>query len=299
MIFLGTAFCSDGNSLFPPTSSNKALVSLQIYDGTYNQIYLSTDPSFTVDNLGDAWSEHTKINATFDETLDPNSLGFSLQNTDHLVIRRREMGKMDWTIIHVKKVETIEDFNIHIIDTYARSGIEYEYSVSSYVNGIENSYVVNNVYSEFDGYYITDKDCLYGTVYNVDGCDTTQNTSRQVIELLNSKYMNVVSNSSINCSSGTVTGAFFKIYDDGLPNTEEGLQYRMAVTERLINKKPLILKIGDGRIWMIKASGTVSDTMDGHRAVRNLSFDWVEIGDVNDMKTLYMNGFSDIDSRWW
>ena len=50
---------------------------------------------------------------------------------------------------------------------------------------------------------------------------------------------------------------------------------------------------------MIKVSGVVNDAMDGHRDLRNLTFEWVEIGDVNDMRNLYLNGFSDVDSKWW
>ena len=299
MIFFGTAFCSDGNSLFPPTIKNDVLLAIQIFDGTYSQLYLGTDTSVTIHDLNDEWNFNTKMNANFDGDFDAGNAGFSLKNTDHVVVRRREFGTMDWTVIHVQKVEDIEDLNVHIIDKYARSGVEYEYSVSSFVNGVENSYIVNNVYSEFEGYYITDKDCLYGTIYNMDGADTTRNVTRQVVEMLNSKYMNVVSNSATNCDSGSITGTFFKVDAEGQIDQEASLRDRNAVKNRLANKKPLILKVGDGRIWMIKASGTVSDTMDGHRDLRNITFEWVEVGDVNDMKTLYMNGFSDVDQKWW
>lgn len=301
MIFLNTTFCSGGNSLFPSTTSQGTLLAIQVWDGTYNQIYLSTDTSMTVNNLNDEWTFETKMNATFnDGTLDAGNSGFSLRNTDHVVVRRRELGTMDWTVIYVQEVHTVEDLNVNIIDKYARSGVEYEYSVSSFVNGIENSYIINNVYSEFEGYYITDKDCLYGTIYNVDGCDTTRNVTNQVMEMLNSKYMNVVSNSALNCDSGSITAAFFKMDEDTKEiNREEGLKYRNSVKDRLANKKPLILKIDDGRIWMIKVSGSVNDVMDSHRDLRNITFEWVEVGDVNDMRTLYMNGLSDVDSRWW
>lgn len=300
MIFLGTAFCGDGNSLFPPAILKQELLSIQIFDGTYNQIYLSTDINMTVANLEDEWSYDTKMNAKFDGTLDAGNSGFSLRNTDHIVIRRRELGTLEWTTIFTRKTNTVEDFSVHIKDTYARSGVEYEYSVSSFVNGIENSYIIENVYSEFDGYYITDKDCLYGTVYNVDGCDTTRNISNQVIQMLNSKYMKVVSNSSLNCDSGSVTGAFIQIDNETKEiDRETGLKNRNSFKNRLANKKPLILKVDDGRIWMIKPSGIVSDVMDVHRDFRNITFEWTEIGDVNDMKSLYLNGFSDVNSQWW
>ena len=301
MIFLGTVFCSEAKSLFPPATINKPLISIQVFDGVYNQIYLSTDINMTVDALDDNWNFHTKMNATFEDgTLNAGNSAFSLHNTDTVVIRRREKGTLNWTVIYVKEIKTIDDFKIHFIDKYARSGVEYEYSVSSFINGVENSYVIENVYSEFDGYYITDKDCLYGTIFNVDGCDTTRNVSNQVVQMLNSKYMKVVSNSDINADSGSVTGAFIKIdTESGEAISLDSLEYRNVVKDRLANKKPLILKIHDGRIWMIKVSGNINDVMDGHKDLRNITFEWCEIGDVNDMRTLYINGFSDIDSRWW
>lgn len=300
MIFLGTTFFSDGNSLSPPTTiSTEQLISIQIFDGTYNHLYLSVDTNTSPQNFEDSWTFDTKLNASFDKDFDAGNSGFSLRNTDHVVIRRRELGQIEWVTIYVKEIKAVEDFSIHIIDKYARSGVEYEYSVSSFVNNIENSYIINNVYSEFDGYYITDKDCLYGTIYNIDGCNTTRNVSNQVVGLLNSKYMSVMSNSDINCDSGSVTGAFLKIDENCEFSREMSLQYRNTFKDRLANKKPLILKIDDGRIWMIKVSGNPTDTMNGHKDLRSITFDWVEIGNINDMKTLYMNGFSDVDSRWW
>ena len=271
---------------------------MQIFDGTYNQLYLSTDTKMTVNNLKDDWSYDTKMNAVFDTSLDAGNSGFSLRNTDHIVIRRREYGTAKWTVVYVKKAENISDFNIQFIDKYARSGINYEYSVSSFVNGVENSYLVNNVYSEFDGYYITDKDCLYGTIYN--NCDTSRAATGKLVELLNSKYMSVVSGSQLNCESGSITGSFFQIDEaSGKLMQEDGLNYRNALKNRLANKKPLILKVDDGRIWMIRVSGDVRDSANKHRNLRDISFEWVEIGDVNDMQALYRNGFSDVDSRWW
>ena len=112
--------------------------------------------------------------------------------------------------------------------------------------------------------------------------------------------MTVVSNSELNCDSGSISGTFLKMDDyDSEINRSASLEYRNNFKNRLANKKPLILKVDDGRIWMIRVTSNPNDNMGGHRDIRQISFQWVEIGDVNDMKTLYMNGFSDVDSRWW
>ncbi len=300
MIFLGTTFCSGKHTLSPIPTKVKSIIAIQIFDGTYNQLFLSSDTSLTVNNFDDEWTYDTKINADFNGSFDAGNVAFGVKTTDSLVIRRRELGTTDWIVIYVKEINKAEDFHLLIHDNYARAGVEYEYSLSSFCNGIENSFIIKNIYSDFSGYYITDKDSIYGTIYDVDGCDTSRNIANQTLQLLNSKYMTVVSNSNLNCDSGSITGTFIKIdCDDYTVDLNGGLQYRNEFKNRLTNKKPLILKIDDGRIWMIRVAGNPSDFQGGHRDIRQISFEWVEIGDVNDMRTLYMNGFSDVDKKWW
>ncbi len=300
MIFLGETFCSGRHTLFPPVNSIANITALQISNGEYSRIILSTNTELTINTISNEWDEYTVLNADFSKGLDAGNSAFTVANTDHVVIRRREIGSYDWTTIYVKETLTEDDFNFIIKDTYARAGVEYEYCVSSFLNGVENSYIIANVYSDFEGFYVTDKDCLYGTIYDVDGCNTSRNMAAQTLELLNSRYMTVVSNSSMDCDSGSITGTFLKM-DEANSNVDlqASLAYRNAFKSRLANKKPLILKIDDGRIWMIRVSTSPNDTVGNHPDIRQISFEWVEIGDVNDMKTLYRNGFSDVEEVWW
>lgn len=296
MIFLGTTFCSGRYSLTPPAVQIPVLMAIQIFDGIYNHIFLSTDTSLSIDDA--KWTTGTLMNAEFTDSLDAGNSFFSLHNTDHIAIRRREVGTSDWIVIYVQEVKSKEDFKIRLKDTYARAGVEYEYSISSYLNGAENNYLIQNVYSDFQGFYITDKDCLYGTIYDIDGCDTSRNIAAQTLQLLNSKYMNVVSNSVLNCESGQITGTLLKM-DGCRADRNATIAYRNQWKDRLADRKPLILKIDDGRIWMIRVIPEINDTQRGHKDLREITFRWVEVGDVNDMKALYYNGFSDVDSMWW
>lgn len=300
MVFLGTTFCSGRYSLLPPATPSGIITAVQISDGVYNHLFLSSNPNLTVNNFDDEWDYDTKMNANFDKDLEAGNSSFSVKTTDNVVLRRRKLGTTKWIVIYVKEINSVSDFDIHFIDKYASARTDYEYSVSSFINGIENSYTIQNVYSDFDGYYITDKDCLYGTIYDLDGCDTSRNITQQTLELLNSKYMSVVSNSSLNCDSGSISGTFVKIdCTNGDIDSAASLQYRNDFKDRLANHKPLILKVHDGRIWMIRVTGNPTDSQEGHYDIRKINFEWVEIGDVNDMKTLYNYGFSEVDSRWW
>lgn len=300
MIFLGETFCSGRHTLLPSPISIANITAIQIFTGEYNRIILSCNPFLSVEDISSEWEESTILNADFANGLESTNSAFTVRNTEYVVIRRRELNSYDWTTIYVKKVTDKADLNFDIKDTYARAGVEYEYCVSSYLNGVENSYIIANVYSDFEGFYITDKDCLYGTIYDVDGCNTSRNITAQTLALLNSKYITVVSNSSMNCDSGSISGTFLKPDEvNAGVDLQASLQYRNDFKARLANKKPLILKIDDGRIWMIRVSTSPTDSVGSHHDIRQINFEWVEIGDVNDMKTLYMNGFSDIDSDWW
>lgn len=256
--------------------------------------------------LPEEWDEeHTKMWAKYENnTLAANNEIFNLASTDHLVIKRREKEGDPWTTIFVKETNTAEDFVFEFKDYYARSGVDYEYRLVSYSNGEPNMYMNitdedgNNYRSEFKGYYIANKDNIYGTYYNVDGMNTTRNIINQTLQLLNNKYMNVVSNGLTNADTGTFTGTFIKFDDNGLL-IEEGRQLRKNVMDTLTSRKPLILKLDDGRIWAIKVTGTPTDSSDSHPDVRTISFDWAEIGNPNDSETLYKLGLTNTDGRWW
>ena len=297
MIFLGTTFCSGRYSLLPQPTTLANIIAVRIYDGTYNHLFLSTDSSLTIGEYD--WTYDTQFNANFDGSFNASNTEFGADNVDTIAIKRHELGDIEWTTIFTKAITKTEELNISIKDTYARAGVDYEYSLYVYKDGTETGYIINNVYSDFDGYYITDKDCLYGTIYDIDGCDTSRNMTSQTLELLNSKYMSVVSNSSLDCDSGSISGTFIKMDENGEFNRQLSLNFRKTVMNRLSNKKPLILKIYDGRIWMIRVIGNPTDGQNGHYDVRKITFEWVEIGDLNDMKTLYNYGFSDVGSRWW
>ena len=301
MLFLGYKFCSGANSLTPTPSKDGLVTAIQIFDGKYNSIFISSNTDLTMANVDDEWDYDTRLATNFEQGLNAGNSGFSVKNTDHLLIKRRELGETKWTVLAVKKITKPEDFKVYYTDKYARAGVEYEYAISSTVNGIENAYVVQNVYSDFGGMYITDKDCLYGTIFDVDCNATSMNLANQTLERLNSKYMAVVSKSATCGESGSATGTYIRFDDDDVNrfNRNASIKFRAEVKNRLANKKPLILKVHDGRIWMVKVTGQPQESHDGHYDIKQLSFEWMEVGDVNDMETLYYNGFSDVTSEWW
>lgn len=299
MIFLGNSFFSGKNTLYPSPVEESKITSVSLSDGTYNHLFISKNTELTTNAWTDDWDFDTVLNASFDTNLDAGNSGFSLRNTDNIVITRREKLTGKTVTIYVKPITVIEDFDVNILHRFARSETDYIFRISSYMNGIENSYVEVEVRSEFEGMFICYKDSMYGTIYDLDGADTTQNIKSSVVEGYG-KYPTVISNSETNYEKGSVIGSFIKVDDNECKvDLESGRIYRQEFKNQLASKKPFIFKMPDGRAWMACCTDTPSDSMKEHRDLRQITFSFCEIGDLDDMETLYYNNLSDVESRWW
>ena len=300
MFFLGTTFFGARDVIDPSPTMAKDIKNIDICDGIYNQIFVSRNSDLNVEAGYDDWDYDTVINAAFEKTLDAGNSSFSLNTTDTILVKCREKGTFNWITIYTKNIETLDDFRINLKDYYRPSQKDYEYMVVSYCNGVENAYVTQTVYSEFEGLYICDKDNIYGTLYELDFVNSTVTTGGTILNLLNSEYPSIVNNSNSNYESGSTSGSFIRFdQQTGQVNVPGGNDYRSLVKKWLNNKRPKVLKFYDGRIWLIGINGAISDSAENHNDNRKLSFDWIEIGDVNNPETLYSNGLSDVGREWW
>jgi hypothetical protein len=175
-----------------------------------------------------------------------------------------------------------------------------EYKLISKINGIENSYITTEEKTQFDGYFVVDQEIIYGTIFNIQFTDTVQNIMNATLPLLNNRFPSVYSNTETNYTSGTTSGCFLKFdCEKHEIDVEAGVKYRHEVMQWFCNRRPKILKLEDGRIYLIKIVGQPTDTNEGHKDLRRISFDWVEIGDVDDVRTLYMNNLTDVKPEYW
>lgn len=307
MVFLGASFFSDENSLKPSESQANDITKLRLYGGIYDNLYVTTNTDLSPDDYEDEpWTHDTKIKADFDGDFSSGNSIYTLSNTDFIVIKRREKGTFNWITIYVSpKIEELSDLDIQFDDKYARANTDYEYAICSY-HSYDSFLMMNHqqiieVKSDFDGIFIADKNCIYGTKIGIDGCDTTREIITGTLPLLNNKYPTVVSNSDTNYDSGSVSGIFMDVDCEATKGIQynSSYKYRNKIKDRLADKMPLVLKTMDGRMWLIKVTGGITDQMDNHPQLRKISFDWVEIGNVDDEETLYMNGLTDISSEWW
>lgn len=298
MIFSGTTFFGGKHTMDPTPTAITNIDHLTLKDGTYDHFYVSKNPEMDITNIYDNWNFDTVLNAFFNENLDAGNSGFSIKTTKTVVIRIREQGTHDWQVIKTIPVKDVEDFNFSFVYKYCKNHTWYELAIVSTCDGIENSMVSKEVYSDFDGMYIMDHHHSYGTIYDITGFDITRNINNEILPLLHQQYPSVYSNGNANYESGSATASFLKIQDCKTLNHKEGAILRNGVMNFLCDKKAKVIKLFDGRIWMVRITGTPTNSSQSNPLIRQISFDWVEIGDVNNTKIMSRHGLLDVLPEW-
>jgi hypothetical protein len=170
---------------------------------------------------------------------------------------------------------------------------QYEYAVAHVSNGIELGYVKTSVVSDFDGALISDGTTSYHILLEPTVDTLTKNRPSSIIETLGNKYPYLFYGSEANYFSGTFNGVaieFNDLYDEF--DITGGTDYRNKLAEWLTNGEAKVLKLFDGRRWLIGIDGGAKLTYSDHYDKGEIEFDFVEIGDLEDESDLYNNGLS-------
>ncbi len=220
-------------------------------------------------------------------------------------MKRRLADKFQWNTLAVKEISSIEDFAIYYNDYTNASGTTYEYAIVPSLYGLEGIYSSYTADSDFEDLFLIEDGLVYSTDITDCFCDTTRNIPSSTVELLNSRYPVFVRNTVANYDSGTCRGSFVPFEEDECTRdlSKDGdykrTVYQKNVMDMLTDGLPKILKLPDGRIWLIRTTPSPSDTAEESYNNRYLSFSWVEIGDINSEEDLYYLGLSDVTEEWW
>lgn len=170
----------------------------------------------------------------------------------------------------------------------------YEYAVSPVVNTIEKGYVKKIVVSEFDGAIITDGETSYHILLEpkVDSVELKRTAS--IVETMSSKYPYLYFGNEANYYSGDFSGVGieFDMTQDEF-DVDGGNDYRKEISAWLTNGDAKVLKMFDGREWLIGVNGSVTTSCSAHYDKGTLSFNFVEIGSIESEDDMYSNGLSE------
>lgn len=305
MLFCGNSFVGGICSITPTNIDNINYVELK--NGIYDDLYISKATNFELTaKCPEEWDFDTVLWAKFNGNASAGNVDWNLETTSHLVLKSRNEGEFKWKTIAVKEIHTIDDFTINYPDYFIASGQTVEYAIVNVLYGSEGNYATTKITPKFDKMFLIENDIVWGTDITDGFCDTTRNIPSSTVELLNSKYPIFVRNTIANYDTGNCKGAFVPLVNEESCELAFGeeydymrIQYQKGFMDFISDGIPKILKLPDGRMWIVQITPNPSDTANQMYNNREISWSWVEIGDVNSEEDLYYLGLSDVSPEWW
>ena len=279
---------------------------VELKNGIYDDLFITKAASFELsDECPKEWDFDTVLWAKFNNTTNAGNVDWNLKTTSHIILKSRTDGRFEWKTIAVKEIHAIEDFAINYPDYFVASGQSVEYAVVPVLYGSEGLYSSTKAASRFQKMFLIEGDTIWGTEITDGCCDTTRNIPSSTVELLNSKYPVFVRNTIANYDTGNCRGSFVPLdeasceYAYDSEQDYKRIKYQKEFMDFICDSVPKILKLPDGRLWLVQVTPNPADTANQGYNDREISWSWVEVGDVNSEEDLYYLGFSNIEPEWW
>lgn len=183
---------------------------------------------------------------------------------------------------------------IDFSDLYAAGrNAEYEYALSPVASGIELGYIKTTVKSSFDGAMLTDGKKIYRIMLEPKVESLNKVRSAAIVETMGNKYPYLFYGSEANYYTGSFSGVGIRFqHTDDSFDIEGGNAFRDELTSWLTNTNAKVLKMSDGREWLIGVNGNITVSCSEHIDKGMLEFEFVEIGSIESEYDMYNNGLS-------
>lgn len=279
---------------------------VELKNGIYDDLYITKDVSFELSpDYEMRWDFNTILWAKFNGNTNAGNVDWSLETTSHIALKSRTEGNFKWKTLLVKPVNELDDFKINYPDYFIASGQPVEYAIVPVFYGCEGTYSITSVVSKFSKMFIIEDETVWGTEITEGYCDTTRNIPSSNVELLERRYPIFIKNTIANYDTGNCKGSFVPLDEESCEfgyDSEQDywrIKYQREFMDFICDSIPKILKLPDGRLWLIQITPNPTDTANQQYNDREHTWSWVEIGDVDSEEDLYYLGFSKVEPEWW
>lgn len=299
LIGIDTFGYNDG-AIFKSSIFNVGSYEMEIAYGKFDEVYIDLDTTVSTDIVKPTeWGFQTVIDAKFQGDLEGGSVSGSGQVITAIRIQRQKEDEIVWNDILQIDYSTGYQSYYTFTDKYIQNGISYRYALIP-LSGNTLGY---RQYSElitvdFDGVFFSDLTHNYRLYYNLELGDFEHNTPSSVQEPLNSQYP-IVTYGTLDYIRGSVEALFLSastIATNGNINIRSEKLERQELMNFMKNRKPKVLRNSDGNLLLVTIIDNPKETPNNQiRGIANVSFNFVEIGNVEDtdnLKTLgLLEGF--------
>lgn len=292
MIFLGQTFFSGSQCGNISAVNTEGVDLVAIQNGIYDDLLISKDIYTDLDELKLEWNFNTALYALFQDNLLAGNIGFSIDTITSIRIKQRVKGTFTWTAIIDVPVNSIEDLKFIRSYPYCRGNTIYEFAMTPILNGnIEGNLNIMECESAFNGAYIMEPEAALHLFLNYQ-MNQQRERSGTIVQTLGRNKPFYISNGLYNYDSGSINVTFIQMDNQCNFDQDNGSSYRKYVDDILSDNKPKILKLDDGRMWIIGITDAISQSDSGTK-VPSHSINWTEIADCDDAYDMYVNGFID------
>lgn len=299
LIGIDTFGYNDG-AIFKSSIFNVGSYEMEMAYGKFDEVYIDLDTTVSTDIVKPTeWGFQTVIDAKFQGDLEGGSVSGSGQVITAIRIQRQKEDEIVWNDILQIDYSTGYQSYYTFTDKYIQNGISYRYALiplSGNTLGYRQSSELITV--DFDGVFFSDLTHNYRLYYNLELGDFEHNTPSSVQEPLNSQYP-IVTYGTLDYIRGSVEALFLSastVATNGNINIRSEKLERQELMNFMKNKKPKILRNSDGNLLLVTIIDNPKETPNNQiRGIANVSFNFVEIGNVEDtdnLKTLgLLEGF--------
>ena len=261
------------------------------FHGLWDNFYIDTNTEFDfVDVKPTLWNYSTLVNATFKNTLEAGNISGEGYQIEYLKVQKRKADKLTWIPLAALDYNPItQDYSV--MDKYIANDEDYVYSVIPMASGVTGTRVVSKpVKTNFSGVFISDKLSNFELAYDVEYGEITHNTLSNTFEPLDSKYP-IVAYSTSDYATFSVTATHITNNSAyGEVDVKAEKQARDNLMSFLKDRKPKVYRDGKGDLKIITIAGSPSEQPHTIGGIMKVSFNAIEIGNVEDVDTLISYG---------
>ena len=269
---------------------------LHILDGLYYYTHSYVYDTLSDTSIYDQWLSETLLLSTFSNSLSGGSIDLNIKYISAIRIKRKLANQYNskYITLFEKTVSSVDDLITTEYDNYAKAKNTYTYAVCPVMkDGTEGELSETTVYSDFCGVALCDREHLYFTELETN-YSFAKNHSESIVKTLYNKYPYVIHNDIIDYWTGSMSAMWVGINDYEY-DLENAFIYRSRFCDWLNNGEAKILKLDDGREWLISINDNIQESSEDHWQKVITSFDWTEIGDCENAKDLYNTGLIEKD----
>ena len=256
-MFVGFAIAGSHHTTKSVTPDKLTYNTLIVKNAVYDNIYSTSDVIENFDgSIPDNWNYDTYLYAKFENDLYGGNVSFTESIVDSVRIKRRTEKDSVFKTIYEKEINENEDFQIEFIDYLEPIGT-IEYAYVPVISGGESNYISNSVVSDFDNFFICEKDKSYPMIINAE-YNQTINYESSNVKPLGRKYPITVVNGNTGYKTGEMSATFVD-YTNCILDVANAFEYRNIVYDMLINKQPKILKDHEGNLLIINIIENITE----------------------------------------